>query len=109
MQMADDLRAAYDAIVADLCVTAAVTSGQAFGMPCLKHAGKVFAGFRQEGMVFKLDGPEHAVALALAGAHLFDPGGDGRPWKQWVVVPPDHAARWPALTREALYYLTLTL
>ena len=107
--MADDLRAEYDAIVADLCATAAVTSGQAFGMPCLKHAGKVFAGFRQEGMVFKLGGAEHAAALALAGAHLFGPGGSGRLWKEWVAVPSAHAARWPALTREALYYLTRTL
>ncbi len=106
---ADDLRTEYDTIVADLCATADVTSGKAFSMPCLKHAGKVFAGFRHGAMVFKLGGAGHAEALALSGAHLFDPSGAGQPWKEWVEVPPDHAARWPALAREALYYLTSTL
>ncbi|MDQ2808237.1 MAG: hypothetical protein M3Z04_15190 [Chloroflexota bacterium] len=107
--MADDARAEYDAIVADLCANADVTSGKAFSMPCLKHAGKVLAGFYHGAMVFKLGATEHAAALALAGAHPFDPSGAGRPWKEWVVVPSDHAAQWPALAREALYYLTSTL
>lgn len=107
--MTDDLRAEYDAIVADLCATADATSGKAFSMPCLKYAGKVFAGFYHGAMVFKLGGEEHATALALSGAHLFDPSHAGQPWKQWVGVPPDHAAQWPALARAALYYLTSTL
>ena len=39
-------------------------------------------------MVFKLPDPDaHARALALDGAHLFDPCGKGRPFKEWVVVP----------------------
>ena len=55
-------------------------------------------------MVFKLPDPAaHAQALALDGAHLFDPGGKGQPFKEWVVVPartqtsgsrsPQHALR----------------
>lgn len=104
-----DPRAAYDAIAADLGASAAVVSTKMFGMPCLKHGGKVFAGFHQGAMTFKLRPPEHAAALALPGAHLFGPSGAGRPMKEWVEVPVEHAARWPALAREALHYLAATL
>ena len=34
--MSIDPRAAYDAITAELALTASVTPGQMFGMPCLK-------------------------------------------------------------------------
>jgi hypothetical protein len=75
------------------------------GMPSLKRNGKLVAGFvASEGaMVFKLEDPAaHAEALALEGAHLFDPGGRGRPFKEWVVVPLALAERWPALAEKAL-------
>jgi hypothetical protein len=42
------------------------------------------------------------VTLALEGAHLFDPGGKGRPFKEWVVVPAAHASEWPGLAEQAL-------
>ena len=67
--------------------------------------GKLVAGFvdAEDAMVFKLeDTAAHAEALALDGAHLFDPGGRGRPFKEWVVVPPAHAVRWPGLAQAAL-------
>ena len=75
------------------------------GMPSLKRNGKLVAGFvgSEDAMVFKLEDPAaHAEALALDGAHLFDPGGRGRPFKEWVVVPPALAERWPALAEKAL-------
>src|SRR4051794_24287758 len=75
------------------------------GMPSLKRNGKLVAGFvaSADAMVFKLADPDaHAAALALDGAHLFDPGRHGRPFKEWVVVPPAHAARWPELAAAAL-------
>ena len=54
-------------------------------------------------MVFKLTDPEaHRRALALPGAHLFDPSGRGEPFRQWVVVPPEQADEWEALAYEAL-------
>ena len=94
-------RAAYEAIVADL-TPAPATASKMFGMPCLKSPeGKAFAGLYQDAMVFKLRGPEHARALALPGAHLFDPSGM-RPMKEWVVVPTDSASVWPALAEAAL-------
>jgi hypothetical protein len=54
-------------------------------------------------MTFKLPDPEvHARALALEGAHLFDPSGQGRPFKEWVVVPEAHADRWADFSQHAL-------
>ncbi|HEV7127926.1 MAG TPA: hypothetical protein VGN32_10850 [Ktedonobacterales bacterium] len=99
--MANDPRADYDTLAAEMKATSPATTGAMFGMPCLKAGGKAFAGFFQGAMVFKLTGAEHATALALAGAHLFDPMG-GRPMKQWVEVPHAHAARWADLARAAM-------
>ena len=107
--MTTDFRAEYDAIAARLAASDQVKSTKMFGMPCLKHGGKVFAGFHHGAMIFKLHQPEHAVALGLAGAHLFAPSGEGRPMKEWVEVPAEHAARWPEFAREALHYLASTL
>jgi hypothetical protein len=73
------------------------------GMPCVKARGKMVAGFTRGAMVFKLTDPErHAEALALAGAHLFDPSGQGKPFRQWVVVPAAHADRWEHFAAHAL-------
>lgn len=51
--------------------------------------------FFEECVVFKLLGDDHAQALALDGAHLFDPSGKGRAMKEWVQVPHMHVAHWP--------------
>ncbi len=77
-----------------------------FSMPCLKYGSKAFAGFHHGAMVFKLTGQAHTDALALPGAHLFDPGDSGRLWREWVEVPAAHSARWPELGRSALEYLS---
>ena len=75
------------------------------GMPSLKRNGKLVAGFMasEDAMVFKLEDPAaHGEALALEDAHLLDPGGHGRPFKEWVVVPPAFADRWPTLADAVL-------
>jgi hypothetical protein len=108
-------RERYEELVDDLCArNDDVEPAQMMGMPCVKRAGKMVAGFAggtalaqndqaEEAMVFKLTDPEtHARALALEGAHLFDPGGKGRPFKEWVVVPYAHVAEWEGLAHEAL-------
>jgi hypothetical protein len=102
--MPADPRAQYDAVTAELTATTPATTGQMFGMPCLKRGSKAFAGFYSGAMVFKLGAPTHAAALALAGAHLFDPTGQGRPMKQWVVVPAAHASHWLAFAQAAVEY-----
>ena len=82
-----------------------VELSQMMGMPCVKARGKMVAGFSkgEDAMVFKLSDPAaHAEALALEGAHLFDPGGKGRPFKEWVVVPFAHEPEWESLAEHAL-------
>jgi hypothetical protein len=103
--MPADPRAEYDAVAAAITASSSATTGALFGMPCLQANGKAFAGYSQDAMAFKLGAPEHGQALALRGARLFDPSGRGRPMKEWVEVPAEHAARWLALARAALRYV----
>ena len=103
--MATDARSQYDAVVEEMTATSPSRSSKLFGMPCLKNEhGKAFAGFHQEAMVFKLGGADHARALALPGARLFDPM-QGRPMKAWVEVPADHAALRLELAQQALAFV----
>jgi hypothetical protein len=99
-----DPQARFDEICDDLLArTGDLERTQMMGMPSLKRNGKLVAGFRDGEMVFKLtDGGAREEALALDGAHLFDPSGKGRPFKEWVAVPAAHAARWPVLAEQAL-------
>jgi hypothetical protein len=95
----------YRALAVELSVSSGVTPSKMFGMPTLKAGGKAFAGLFQDAMVFRLGGDAHSRALALPGAHVFDPSGTNRPMRQWVVVPPEHAESWDDFAREALGYL----
>jgi hypothetical protein len=99
-------RERYDEIVDDvLARNDSCEAAQMMGMPCVKKAGKMVAGFSagNEEMVFKLPNEsDREQALALEGAHLFDPSGKGRPFKEWVAVPAAHAGEWPRLADAAL-------
>jgi hypothetical protein len=97
-------RERYDDIVDALCAWHEdVRASRIFGMPCLKRSGKVVAGFYRDAMVFKLTDPKAlARALTLPEAHLFDPSGRGKPFRQWVVVPDVNMAEWEPLAAEAL-------
>ena len=100
-----DARERYDEICDDLAArNPEVVLTQMMGMPAVKADGKLVCGYirSQEAMVFKLpDTSAHAEALALEGAHLFDPGGNGRPFKEWVVVPEAHTSAWPDFAQRA--------
>ncbi len=104
--MPNESQARFATVVAALTRSSDVVSGKMFGMPTLTIHGKAFAGLFKDAMVFKLRGPDHARALALPGTRLFDPSGRGRPMKEWVEVPPKHAARWTRLARQALAYVS---
>lgn len=94
-------RARFDALVDELWNELDIVGASMFGMPSIKRrAGKAFAGLYGDDMVFKLEGHAHATALALAGAHLFEPMA-GRPMKNWVQVPPTHETQWADLARKA--------
>jgi hypothetical protein len=74
------------------------------GMPSVKRAGKLVAGFvpDENAMVFKFpDAAAREQALKLEGAHLFEPM-QGRQMKEWVVVPQAHEQQWPQLAERAL-------
>jgi hypothetical protein len=107
-----DAQARYDEICDDIVSRNPGTQlSQMMGMPCVKADGKLIAGWvaSKNAMVFKLpDEKTHGAALGLEGAHLFDPGGKGRPFKEWVVVPAAHAAEWPGLAEQALALRTAT-
>jgi hypothetical protein len=99
--------AVFEGIAADLSPRGAVT-GNMFGARGLKRGGKAFVCLRENGMMaFRLgaDTAAHAEALALPGAHPFDPSGRDRPFKDWVEVPGEQAAHWPHLAESALDYL----
>ena len=78
---------------------------QMFGKPCFKINGKAFTCFFQNCMVFKLTGDEHAAAMKLKDAVLFDPSGKGRAMKEWVQVPYEHKAKWKGLAKSAYNYV----
>jgi hypothetical protein len=90
----------------ELCEdTPDVTPSQMMGHPCLKVGSKMFCSFSNDSLVAKLGGDDHAEALALAGAELFDPGGSGRRMKEWVVIPFEHEPRWDGFARAACEYV----
>lgn len=94
-------RARFDALVDELKGELDIVGASMFGMPSIKRrGGKAFAGLYGEDMVFKLVGDTHATALALEGAHVFEPMA-GRPMKAWVQVPPTHETQWADLARKA--------
>jgi hypothetical protein len=93
--------ARFDALLEELGSERDVVKASMFGMPSIKRrGGKAFCGLYGEDMVFKLAGADHERALALDGAHLFEPMA-GRPMKAWVQVPPNHASQYADLARAA--------
>jgi hypothetical protein len=92
----------FDDIARELAATMQVEKAMAFGKQGLRRAGKMCACLPDDdGMSFRLIGPAHARAMAAAGAHLWDPSGRDRPFKDWVYVPLADAASWPDLAKEA--------
>jgi hypothetical protein len=93
--------ARFAGLLADISSERDVVKASMFGMPGMKRrGGKAFCGLYGEDMIFKLAGENHARALSLEGAHLFEPMA-GRPMKAWVQVPPDHEAAYADLARAA--------
>ena len=88
--------------VRDLLLAGGAVSGRMMGMPMLMFAGKGFAGLWGDAMTFKLDPRDVDDALALPGAARFDPSGQNRPMKAWVLVPFAREGEWERLGRRAL-------
>jgi hypothetical protein len=100
-----EAQARYDEIVDDLLARHGdAERTKMMGMPSVKRNGKLSLGFTSDGgMVFKLPDPiAHGEALKVPGSHLYDPGGNGRVFKAWVVIPSEHADEWPRFAELAL-------
>ena len=73
-----------------------------FGGVAAKVNGHLFAGLFGRSTMLLLAEPDRAAALALEGASLFDPMGDGRARSDKVMLPesmmadPDELRRWIA-------------
>jgi len=87
--------------------SAGVVTGKMFGASSLMLDKKALACLNGDKVVFKLgkETPEHARALALPGAVLFDPSGMKRPFKDWVEVPFSSRSEWPAFAEAALRFV----
>jgi hypothetical protein len=103
-----DPDALLDGLAADVAPDG-VSVGAVFGKRALKAYGKAFACLKGDELAFRLgDGSaEHAEALALDGAALFDPSARDKPFKDWVAVPVAHAGTWSGFARAALARLGL--
>ncbi|MFE2145669.1 hypothetical protein ACFXA3_28725 [Streptomyces sp. NPDC059456] len=90
--------------IADDLAPRGVTTGALFGARALKAHGKAFACLNGDTLAVKLGAGSaaHTEALSLPGAELFDPSGAGRPFKDWVALPADHADRWPHYAERGL-------
>jgi hypothetical protein len=73
----------YEKLIASFSDHAGVSVSQMFGKACLKINGKAFVAQHLEVVIFKLSGVDHARALALSGATLWDPSGKGREKNGW--------------------------
>jgi hypothetical protein len=89
-------------VLAEELAPEGVSVGSMFGHRSLMYSGagvsgKAIACLEVDTMVFRLgaDSPAHAEAMAMHGAHLFDPSKTGREMKDWVVVPTSTSDRWP--------------
>lgn len=81
-----------------------VAAGKMFGKDALKYEAKAIACLLEDTMAFKV-GRESEVmleALKHPGAKLFDPSGQGRPFRDWVSVPESSIEHWETLARAAL-------
>lgn len=81
-----------------------------FGMPVLKFGRKPICGLVSDGVNFKLpvDSPEMKLALSLSDTHLFQPemnGKKGPIMKQWVVVSPEHEARYIDFAKASIQFV----
>ena len=94
------------AIAAEFSPQHKVVVAKWFGKPCLNADKRVFVVMWGRDLAFKLAGPDHAAALRIQGAHLFDPRGKGHAMKEWVQIPAAQSAQWSRVAKLALGYVS---
>jgi TfoX/Sxy family transcriptional regulator of competence genes len=84
-----------------------VSTVNMFGGVAAKVNGQMFAGLFARGAVVKLSEADQEAALAIDGATMFDPMGNGRVMRNTVFLPesvmvePDELRAW---IQKALYF-----
>ncbi|MEL7002887.1 MAG: hypothetical protein AAFN93_09165 [Bacteroidota bacterium] len=82
--------------------------GNMFGWRCYKIGRKPYVFFdenTENGMVFKLEKSEIKNAITDYGAKVFNPGGRGKPMKNWVVVNFKYHDVWEEFLHLSYQYL----
>jgi hypothetical protein len=92
----------FDDVTAAWTGQAGVELGRMIRSRGLKVHGR-FVCFRRPGAVAVKLPAERVDALVASGRERFDRG-DGRPLREWVLVPDDQADEWPGLLEEAVAY-----
>jgi len=95
----------FAAIIEELRSTPDVTApsdGKGFGASGLKIRNKIFAMLARGKLVVKLPKSRVDALVAAGDGERFDPRGDGRVMKEWVVIEAASELSWLALAREAM-------
>ncbi len=79
--------------------------GQMFGKPSLLVGKKAIGWWLDPDVALKLPAGPREEALALKGAHEYD-AGNGRPMREWIVIPQAFKDQWPRFAEAAYKYLT---
>lgn len=77
-----------------------VHTGKALQNEGLMVGGKLFAFLKDGRLILKLPARQIDGLLISHDAVRFDRG-QGKPLKEWIVLPQSAAADWPALARDA--------
>lgn len=83
-----------------------VTVGRAIGNMGLMRDGKLFAFIKDGSLVLKLPASRIDELIESKGAERFDRG-QGKPMREWVIVPATDSADWPALVVEACDFVAV--
>lgn len=95
-------RSRYDTIAGYLQRAHEAQAGLLYGKPCLMHRGQAFAAYKPDAMAFRLHGRALAQAMAIPGAHGWDPLDVRRSAPGWVLVSATHVLRWDRLALDAV-------
>lgn len=98
----------FAALVDTLSAEPGVTppsEGRSFGANGLKVQGRLFAMLVRGRLVLKLPRGRVDALLASGDGARYDPRGDGRLMKEWLVLNPASSQDWLTLAREALTFV----
>jgi TfoX/Sxy family transcriptional regulator of competence genes len=96
--------AAFDRVIRAFAGNDAVTAGKMMSSMGLKVNGKIFAMLRHGKLVAKLPRARVDELVKAKQGTRFDPRGDGRVMKEWIVLKGSTPA-WTGLAREAYRYV----